>query len=287
MLNKSTIQLLRIHFSFFLMPVFFFALSLQAHINWLNAAVIFFILHLLVYPASNGYNSYMDRDETPIGGVKKPMQPTRQLYYVTIILDVAAVFFSLIISYWFALGILSYILISHAYSFRGIRLKKFPIIGYITVVIFQGAFTFVLVHCGSGTPLSLSFPILPAVASSLLIGGFYPLTQVYQHEADLRDGVKTISYLLGYRGTFIFSALVYGLAMACLYFYFKQEDSLNQFLMLTTCLLPVLVYFMKWAVEVWHNNFAADYNHTMKLNVIASICTTAAFIILLIWRTIE
>ncbi len=287
MLKKSTLQLLRFHFSFFLMPVFFFALALQEQIQWINASLIFFILHFLVYPASNGYNSFMDRDDTPIGGIQKPLQPTQQLYYVTVIMDAAAVLLGLIISYWLALGILSYILISHAYSFRGIRLKKFPIIGYITVVIFQGAFTFILVYCGSGPTLSFKFPFLPAIASSLLIGGFYPLTQIYQHQADLNDGVKTISYLLGYRGTFVFSAIVYSLAMFCLYFFFRNDGSVPQFLMLTTLLLPVLVYFMKWAAEVWHNNFAADYNHTMKLNVIASVCTSAAFIILLIWRTIE
>jgi 1,4-dihydroxy-2-naphthoate octaprenyltransferase len=287
MLKKSTLQLLRFHFSLFLMPVFFFALALQPHIKPINAVLIFIILHLLVYPASNGYNSYMDRDESAIGGIRNPMQPTVQLYYVTIIMDTAAVLISLFISYWFALGILCYILVSHAYSYRGIRLKKYPIVGYITVVVFQGAFTFVLVYSGAGSSFSLAFPLLPAIASSLLIGGFYPLTQIYQHQADLKDGVKTISYLLGYRGTFIFTGIVYSFAMFCLFIFFSNEGTVNQFLMLTTMLLPVLVYFIKWAIEVWHNNFAADYNHTMKLNVIASICTSAAFIILLIWRTIE
>ncbi|MFI5187293.1 MAG: prenyltransferase, partial [Chitinophagales bacterium] len=64
MLRRSTIQLLRFHFSLFLLPVFLFALSQLNTINWQNAAIVFFILHVLVYPASNGYNSYMDRDQT-------------------------------------------------------------------------------------------------------------------------------------------------------------------------------------------------------------------------------
>jgi 1,4-dihydroxy-2-naphthoate octaprenyltransferase len=40
-------------------------------------------------------------------------------------------------------------------------------------------------------------PVLPVVAAGLLIGGFYPLTQVYQHDQDSKDGVTTISMLLG------------------------------------------------------------------------------------------
>ncbi|HSN07699.1 MAG TPA: hypothetical protein VLS85_01615, partial [Hanamia sp.] len=67
---QSTLQLLRFHFSFFLMPVYWFAVSQVNNINWMNALLVFVILHLLVYPASNGYNSYMDRDTTPVGGLK-------------------------------------------------------------------------------------------------------------------------------------------------------------------------------------------------------------------------
>jgi hypothetical protein len=40
--------------------------------------------------------------------------------------------------------------------------------------------------------------------ASLFIGSVYPLTQIYQHEADKKDGVTTISYKLGYVGTFFF-----------------------------------------------------------------------------------
>ena len=208
-MQKSTLQLLRFHFSFFLLPVYLFALSRVAYTNWWRSLIIFLILHVLVYPASNGYNSYMDRDETSIGGIKDPMQPTRELYTVTVIMDVLAVLSSLLISVWFALGILLYILASRAYSYRGIRLKKYPFAGYFTVVIFQGAVTFWLVYHGCHEPVTLNVPLSGMLASSLLIGGFYPLTQVYQHAADAKDGVKSISSWLGYRGTFIFTATVY------------------------------------------------------------------------------
>jgi 1,4-dihydroxy-2-naphthoate octaprenyltransferase len=69
-------------------------------------------------------------------------------------------------------------------------LKKYAITGYLTVMIFQGAFTFILCYHGCHTGLTTSIPVLPAVISSLLIGGFYPLTQIYQHKEDLKDGVK-------------------------------------------------------------------------------------------------
>jgi 1,4-dihydroxy-2-naphthoate polyprenyltransferase len=287
MLNRSTIQLLRFPFSLFLAPVFFFAISEVITIHWSRTLLVFFILHLLVYPASNGYNSYMDRDETPIGGLAVPMQPTKQLYLFTIAMDLLAVLLGFLVSPFFSFGVFLYILASRSYSFRGIRLKKYPVIAYITVIIFQGGVTFALVYHGCSIDKPLNIPVLPMISASLLIGGFYPLTQVYQHEADRKDGVHSISMRLGYRGTFIFCAVIYSLAMGCLGLYYNQEDQLKAFFLLTTLLLPVLVYFMKWATNVWRDHAAANFNNTMRMNVVASVCTSIAFIIITIWKQFE
>lgn len=287
MLHRSTLQLLRFHFSFFLMPVYLFAVSQLDHPDWKRALLIFFILHFLVYPASNGYNSYMDRDEGSIGGIAKPMQPTRQLFFVSVFMDVIAVLLSILISIYFALGVLFYILASRAYSYRGIRLKRFPIVGYLTVVIFQGAVTFWITYHGSHPELALQPPAFAAIASSLLIGGFYPLTQIYQHEADRKDGVKTISALLGFKGTFIFTAIVYLLAFAFLGLHFFSVQKEKEFLILNIFMSPIIVYFFIWAARVWKDVSTADFRNTMKMNLLACTCTNAGFITIIIQRIIE
>lgn len=287
MILKSTVQLLRFHFSFFLMPIFWFALSQVTEVNWINAMLVFIILHLLVYPASNGYNSYMDKDETAIGGVKNPLQPTKQLFYVTVVLDFIGLLLSLIISVYFSIGILFYILVSRAYSYRGIRLKKYPIIGFLTVVIFQGAVTFWLVYHGSSKDLVLNAPWQTMLASSLLIGGFYPLTQIYQHQADKADGVTTISYILGYRGTFIFTAIIYAFSLGVLAYWFLYTSQKTEFILLQLFFLPTLIYFFYWAKKVWENESAANFKYTMQMNLIASVCTNLAFITILIFNLFE
>lgn len=287
MLRSSTIQLLRFHFSFFLLPVYLFALSQVPAIDTGHALLIFFILHFLVYPSSNGYNSFMDRDETPIGGVKKPMQPTRQLFYVSIIMDVAAIILSVFISYWFAICIVAYIVASKAYSYRGIRLKKYPVGGYLTVILFQGALTYYMVYHGSSINQTVTVPPADMAAASLMIGGFYPLTQIYQHEADKKDGVTTISAFLGYKGTFIFTALIYTLAMSVLAWSFFGKGEQKKFFALATVMLPILVYFFIWAGSVWKDVRNANFANTMRMTLLASICTNLAFLTLLIWRGFE
>ncbi len=126
-IQRSTIQLLRFHFSFFLMPVYWFALSQVVNPNTGRAVLIFFIIHFLIYPSSNGFNSYMDRDEGSIGGLKKPLPPTRQLWQVTMLMDILAIALAFFISLHFTMATGIYILASRAYSARSIRLKKYPL----------------------------------------------------------------------------------------------------------------------------------------------------------------
>ncbi|HLY68338.1 MAG TPA: UbiA family prenyltransferase [Puia sp.] len=282
MLRKSTLQLLRFPFSFFLMPVYWFALGQVGEKSIFSAIIVFIILHLLVYPASNGYNSYMDRDQTSIGGLKNPSQPTRQLFYATVLMDAMAVLLSFFVSVYFAAGIFTYIMMSRAYSYRGIRLKKYPVIGYLTVVLFQGAVIFFLVYHGCSVNKTFNVPVLCLLASLLLIGGFYPLTQIYQHEADLQDNVKTISYLLGYRGTFIFCAILYCAAFATLGFYLFNSQQQKEFFVLSMAMLPVIGYFFRWAIKVWKNTAEANFRNTMRMNFLASLCTNLGFIVVLI-----
>jgi len=287
MISSATVKLLRIPFSFFLSPIYFFALAQVPEINWFNAVLIFIILHFIIYPASNGYNSYMDKDTESIGGLEKPPPPSRQLFWVTVVLDSIGILLSLIIGPIFTLVILFYIGASKAYSYRGIRLKKFPYLGYLVVIAFQGAVTFWLVYYGSNRNQDLLVPWQGMVICSLLVGGFYPLTQIYQHKQDFQDGVSTISYKLGYKGTFIFCALVYILAWIFMAQFFIGKKQGNQLLIVGIFFIPVIVYFIRWFVLVYKNYKEANFRNTMKMNWLAATCTNISFMILLIWRWFE
>lgn len=287
MLQRSTVQLLRLHFSLFLLPVYLFAISQLPVVNWRRALFVFLILHFLVYPSSNGYNSYMDRDDTPIGGLKNPLQPTRQLLYTTIVMDVIALILSFAISYVFALGILFYILASRAYSYRGIRLKQYPVIGFLVVFIFQGAVIFFITYCTASQPQTLAVPLLPAIASSLLIGASYPLTQIYQHQQDKEDGVLTLSYLLGKRGTFIFTLLLFTMAAACMFIIFKQAQTMNFFLLFLLSMLPVVLFFLNWFYRVWKNEKAADFTNSLRMNIVSTLCMLLYFSTLILIQHFE
>ena len=281
------LRLLRIPFSLFLMPIFWFGLSaLRLPFGWGRAAAVFGILHLLVYPASNGYNSFYDKDEGSIGGLKAPPKVTPELLHLVWLFDALALGCSLLLGWVFMVLVLVYLLVSKAYSYEGIRLKKYPLVSTAVVVVFQGAFTFLMTQVGVGassTQLFESTNLLLALVSTLFLCGSYPLTQIYQHQEDAQRGDRTLSLRLGIRGTFVFAAgglLAGALAMGFAYWLRGELQNLLIFLVATG---PVVALFSRWAWLAWHDPALANFEWTMRMNMVSSVCLSAAFIAILVF----
>ncbi|WP_421874178.1 UbiA family prenyltransferase [Marinoscillum sp.] len=284
-MKKSTIVHLRFPFSFFLLPVFLFAAACLPETDWLKLALIFVLLHFFLYPASNGYNSYYDKDEGSIGGVKVPPKVTKELYYVSWVMDVIAIVIGLVLSWQFAAMMLVYGLVSKAYSHPSIRLKKRPIIGWLTAGVFQGYFTFMMVCVGMGYQSLLFSPMLQwaGLLSTLLLFGSYPMTQVYQHEEDARRGDITLSLILGVLDTFHFTAVCFSISMALFYWFFTTYFSFTMALLFLVSLSPVLIYFGYWYLQVRRSQEQANFENTMRLNLVSSACLNAFFTWLLLY----
>ncbi|MEH0158126.1 UbiA family prenyltransferase [Limibacter armeniacum] len=284
MFTKSSLLHLRVPFSFFLMPVFLFAAGSVVTIEWFNFWMAFVAIHLFLYPASNAYNSYYDRDEGSIGGLKQPPKVTQDLWLLSILFDVSAILLGLLVSLNFALMLFIYGMISKAYSYDSIRLKKYPIIGWLTVGVFQGAFTYLMTVMAVAPDqdiLTLKV-LIPAVLSSLLLLGSYPMTQIYQHEEDRSRGDKTISIMLGIRGTFIFTMLFFSLATAGFAWYYLNYFDRRIAAGFAVALMPVMGYFIKWAREVWKDQQKANFESTMLLNIISAVTLNTYFLLVFI-----
>ncbi|NDK55216.1 UbiA family prenyltransferase [Pontibacter fetidus] len=287
---RDALTLMRIPFSVYLMPVFWFALSALQQVNVSRAIVVFLILHVLVYPASNGYNSYYDRDEGSIGGLKNPPKVNRQLMHLVLLFDILAVVLAIFLSPLFGASVAIYLLVSKAYSYEGIRLKKYPVISTLVVTVFQGAFTFAMVQVGAGLSIDkvLQMPNVGfAIVSTLFLCGSYPLTQIYQHEEDSRRGDRTLSLILGITGTYVFAAislLTGTILLLWLYFTADQVQNIIIFLIATA---PVLYFFTSWVISASRNRAAVNYENTMQMNKISSVCISLAFICMLTFRHLQ
>ncbi len=282
MFSLSTWLHLRFPFSFFLMPVYFFALGHSPNFTESRIIWSFLIIHLLLYPASNGYNSYFDKDEKSIGGLKNPPPVKKGLYFVSLLMDVMAIVLAVKISILFASMLLIYGLASKAYSHPTTRLKKYPILGWLITGFFQGFFTFLMCYEGiNAFGISGLFKpniLIPAALTSLMLWGNYPMTQIYQHEEDGKRGDKTLSILLGIKGTFIFTAIVFAMATLGFVLYFNFYFKIKYAIIFAVSIAPILLYFLVWFIQSGKNIERVNYSRTMWLNFISAICLNGFFI---------
>jgi len=271
----STFLHLRFFFSVFLLPVFFFALSQVPEINWNNAILTFIIWHLLVYPASNGYNSFFDKDEGSIALIEKPPPVDKSLYYFSLTLDLIALILTIFVGWALFFAVLIYGTFSKMYSHPSIRLKKYPFISFFIVFLFQGAFVYWSTYASVSGMNSLygwnlNFTIAGLICSCL-IGATYPLTQVYQHEEDSKRGDKTLSLILGIRGSFYFSALLFLLSGILIFAYCYRLDLLTNFWLFLIISGPVFILFISWFVEVYKNPDDANFKKMSRMTLLSGL----------------
>ena len=280
---RSAFLHLRIPFSVFLMPVYWFALSNAPLINVPRALLVFVVLHLFVYPASNGYNSYCDRDEGSIGGLEEPPPVDRTLYYLALLFDLFAVGVSLFLSLRFAAMVLIYLLVSKAYSHPMIRLKKSPILSTAVIALFQGGFTYGMVRAHVGQEMQPLMAYLEGewvmlLLACLFLTGIYPITQIYQHEEDRKHGDRTLSILLGKKGTLLFSLLTLGGASLLLLLLYGDAGRWTAFWIFLSATLLAGAWLSRWLYKVVRDPSMADFRHTMWTNAILSLSLSLAFI---------
>lgn len=283
MLKWSNWKHLRIPFSFYLMPVFFFALAFTPNHQPERLLLVFVALHLFLYPSSNGYNSYFDKDEKSIGGLRNPPKVTIGLYYLSLLFFVVSLALGLMINWQFSSMLLVYSLVSMAYSHPSIRLKKYSFASWIVAGFFQGCFTFCMAYAGLSDfgwdVFSRTHVLIPGLLTSLMLWGSYPLTQVYQHEEDAKRGDITLSLKLGKKGTFYFSAIWFLVTGICFSWFFLSRNQDSAFYGFLSAMLPVIMFFLVWFNFVRKDQEKyTNYTWTMWMNRISAIALNIFFI---------
>ncbi len=279
---RAVYQHLRLPFSLFLLPVFLFALSQLPAPDAGRTIAVFLILHFLLYPASNAYNSYFDKDEGPIGLLEAPPPVDRTLYWTALGLDALGLVLGIFLGWPFVGYLLIYGLISKAYSHDRIRLKKYPVASWLIVGAFQGGFTFLATVQAIGQlPLpALLEPrwLLAALLCTLNLMAIYPITQIYQHDEDARRGDMTMSRLLGVRGTFICAILLFGASLSGFYVFFEGQFP---FWLLIGLLTPAVVFFLRWFWQVERQGAPVNFRSAMWMTGLAGLGLNIFFLILL------
>ncbi len=201
------------------------------------------------------FNSAYDRDVEDIAYLRRPPPPPPHLVAFSLGLLVAGALFALLVCPLFGLVTATCVVLSVLYSHPATRWKGIPGVDLaVNMVGYGGGTTLAGLAVGQaacGPAVAQTVTIDGAgwwliAAFALLFGSFYPLTQIYQLEADRQRGDRTLASALGARPSLGLALVFGGLAAGC----FLQTVSLWHRTAGPATLLPPAGVLTAWLVSL-------------------------------------
>ena len=210
---------LRLHYQLLVLPGGYLLGGLYSpDVDWPTFIIQFLNVHVFLNGGVTAYNSYWDRDEGPIGGLKAPPPMTGWMHPASLGVQLIGLAISWPLgSVYVALYGVT-MLLSVAYSWPRIRWKGHPWLSLVAVGVGTGTNTFLMGYLAAGGPGLSSMIGVAAVGVALLLLSLYPVSQVFQIEEDTARGDTTFATAYGLAGVKRWFATTYpvGLALAAL-----------------------------------------------------------------------
>lgn len=201
---RSFLLHLRLPFQLVLSPIFLWgalfgpARDARLLLGWI-------VFHLLLGSTATVFNSYYDRDEGPVAWLRSPPRLESDQLRAALLFQLLGFVASFAIGTPFACLYVVLMGVSFVYSHPSVRLKARPLAGLLLVFFAHGGGAFVAGYLSAGGAPGnlLAFPRWVALAAAMvLVGGLFPLTQVYQIEEDRARGDRTFPVRYGWRKAF-------------------------------------------------------------------------------------
>lgn len=247
---------LRLAFSLVLTPLFLWGVYLARPepIAWGHVLIAYLIVHVLLYGGMNAFNSYYDRDEGPIGALLDPPPIDRSVLVIALITKAAALLAGLLLDLRFGVLVGLGIIASVAYSHPRWRWKERPILASIFVFVGQGVLGVLWgwsAATGAADSLAIFGPwdglkILAVLSAACWTLGFYPLTGVYQIDADSQRGMQTLAVALGPTGCFVFAAVVASLGGLGIWLVLLSQGAYLVMALSALYMLGAAIYTWRW-----------------------------------------
>jgi 1,4-dihydroxy-2-naphthoate octaprenyltransferase len=89
---------------------------------------------------------------------------------------------------------------------------------------------------------------------------------------------------LGYTGTFVFSGLLFSVAVILMFFYFSMKQQSIALIIFLLMMLPVIYKLSIWFAKVRKDTIHANFENTMELNMLTSSIMNLYFLLLIVNR---
>lgn len=186
----------------------------------------FLNVHLLLYGGATAYNSYWDKDEGPIGGLRNPPPMRQWMWLGALLLQMIGFLLAIprgsLYTGIYALSMLFFWL----YSTPWARWKAQPIKSLVAIGISTGFNSVLLGYLAAGYVQINIIVFIAALGVMLMLLSLYPISQTYQKDEDLRRGDQTFTLQYGREAVFIFfdAAFFIGLILVSMSIFYFHES---------------------------------------------------------------
>ncbi|CUT01311.1 hypothetical protein [Candidatus Kryptobacter tengchongensis] len=270
---KSIIFHLRFNISIALLPVFLWGYALtEADIsrNFINGIII---LHLLIYPASNGIYSYFDERKGVIYGFKGVKPASVFTLVASIILLLVGIYWASKVNISYFSIVLAFAILFFLFSFPSTGIKKRPFYAISFLGLTYGLLGFLAgwVCAFDLKGLLNPFHLGGAVSSAGFVAGFYTLSLVYRISEDSIPTGGLFVEKLGLVGVFRFVKIILPISGLIATIVIAGKFTLYE-------LIGIIIYFLIGflVVERFEKNFHLqkefqNYRTIMNINLTNSI----------------
>jgi len=215
---------LRLHYQFFILSGgYLMGGYLSDEMNSAQFWLQFLNVHILLFGGATAYNSWWDKDEGPIGGLKNPPKMEKWMHPISLLFMFCGWIWSAFIGIEYAVIYGTSLLFFWLYSTPHARWKGRPLLSLVAIAVSTGFNSVLLGFWAAGGAFS-AVVLLCAAGASFILLSLYPVSQVFQIIEDRLRGDETFTARYGLNQTkrfFTFSYLL-GLILLSLGLYLAE-----------------------------------------------------------------
>lgn len=259
---------LRLHYQFFILSGGYLLggylsdamISQQFWLQFIN-------VHVLLFGGATAYNSWWDKDEGAIGGLKHPPKMEKWMHSVSLLFMFSGWVWSVFIGLEYALVYGASLLFFWLYSTPHARWKGKPLLSLVAIGVSTGFNSVLLGLWASGGAFSTAV-LLSAVGASMILLSLYPVSQIFQIDEDHSRGDETFTAYYGLENTKRFFVISYVIGLSLLSFgIFLSEGVIGAVLFILGSFSFLIIRRMINPME----GLKAEYKNVMKTKFFASL----------------
>lgn len=259
---------LRLHYQFFILSGGYLLGGLLADQMAVSRFWLQFLnVHILLFGGATAFNSWWDKDEGPIGGLKHPPKMSPWMHKLSLLFMFVGWIWALQVgwAYFIVYGIS--LVLFWLYSTPHARWKGDPLLSLIAIGVSTGLNSVFLGFWAAGGFFS-AIILLCGMGASLILLSLYPVSQIYQAVEDTQRGDITFFVKFGLKGVqrfFMYSYLT-GLYLLCSGFYMIYSIPAIVFFIVGLLSFAVIQHFI-FKLE----GLQKEYNMVMNIKFFASL----------------